>query len=152
MEQSRLLLANMKEFGWDSHKVNYNLLFLPDKPLAEFSQDQDTKTPSFVTPAKDDPDYPGIAFYSTLYFRTNNKMFNGDNLKQNQKVFIVGYKSGQVEKIPGDQVRLTTSKTYAHTKTLTFPECQTTIRRQRNYRISKIANRHLVPGGLFHIG
>lgn len=108
VEQSRQLLAALREVNWDFFKVPRTLKQLPDRMLSEDEILRGPTASSFTWP-HDGQLRPSaeIAFYSRLYARDNPKPHRNDGMRFSPSGFyIVGWKRGDVTTVPVEDIRV----------------------------------------------
>jgi hypothetical protein len=105
-ERARQLMAALRENNWSANGVDRELLRVPDQDLAQIPSDRADYVPTFWCPSADNV-YDEIAFYSMLYVRRDFTVAPGsEGRTQYSGFFLVGYRSGEVEEVPVQDVRI----------------------------------------------
>ena len=124
MRRARELLVLMKAENWKTNRIPLEPRLLPDRYMAESPTFHSDYSTSFSFPSKRlYPEYDEeIAFYTSIYARTNAKIYKGDRVVSHPTGFyIVGWKNGDVTKVPVETIRLIPSTTHPGASIPTFP-------------------------------
>lgn len=107
MEQSRQLVAALKQNKWERSGIPFSLQRFPDQKYAENPSIRDERTAYAYIPFPDSKEYKEIAFFTDLYVRKNVlRLKNERTITKPEGFYIVGYRSGVVKQIPIGEVRL----------------------------------------------
>lgn len=118
-KRAQELLALYNRVGGDVGQMGgLNALRLPDQASAEDPGARAANTTAWTFPMHHHL-FDKVAFYTDLYARRNHKYFKGDKMEANPTGFlIVAWKSGKIERIPVENIRLIRAEGY---DTLGFP-------------------------------
>lgn len=111
VERARRLIVALREANWNSLEVPWEMRVLPDHIYAENKSLRSNRSVSYtemeIPAMKRAPEYDEVAFFTDIYVRQNTSYYRGDKARSNPTGFyIVGWKNGDVTKVPVGDVRV----------------------------------------------